>query len=152
MPGPSEGPVNAIRPSRPTLAWAAVAIKHLFVYVLASERVFAHTGAMSRTDVRRRQRSLRRRRRLARTLVVATTVSSGLAVLAGHATAGASRPAPHPVRVYVVQAGDTLWGIATRVAGPGADPRPVVDRLIAANGLAGPDVAPGMVLRLPVSY
>jgi nucleoid-associated protein YgaU len=82
---------------------------------------------------------------------VAATVTSGLGFLAGHATAGASRPAHHPVRLYVVEPGDTLWGIATRVAGPRADPRPVVDRLIAANHLSDPDVSPGTVLRLPLS-
>jgi len=79
-------------------------------------------------------------------------VTSGLGFLAGHAMAGASRPTPHPVHVYVVEPGDTLWSIATRVAGPGADPRPVVDGLIAANHLAGPDVVPGTVLRLPTSH
>jgi hypothetical protein len=121
----------------------------LFGYVLATERVFAHTAPMSRTDVRRRERSLRRRRRLARTLVVATVVTSGLGFLAGHAVAGASHtPRPH-VRVYVVKPGDTLWGIASRVAGPGSDPRPVVDALIAANHLPSPDVVAGMALRLP---
>ena len=84
--------------------------------------------------------------------MVATAVTSGLGFLAGHATAGASRPTPHPARVYVVRSGDTLWGIATRAAGPGADPRPVVDLLISANHLARPDVAPGTVLRLPTSH
>jgi nucleoid-associated protein YgaU len=78
-------------------------------------------------------------------------VTSGLGFLAGHASAGASRPTPHPVHVYVVEPGDTLWAIATREAGPGADPRPVVDRLIAANHLGDADVSPGMVLRLPAS-
>ena len=106
---------------------------------------------MGRTDVRRRQRSLRRRRRLARTLVVATTVASGLGFLAGHATAGGSRPTHRPVHVYLVQPGDTLWAIATRTVGPGADPRPLVDALIAANHLTDATVSPGMVLRLPVS-
>ena len=56
-------------------------------------------------------------------------VTSGLGFLAGHATAGASRPTHHPVHLYVVEPGDTLWGIASRVAGPAADPRPVVDAL-----------------------
>ena len=47
--------------------------------------------------------------------------------------------------VVVVQAGDTLWGIARRLA-PGGDVRPVVDRLAAAHG-TGP-LQPGE--RLPV--
>jgi LysM domain len=137
--------------SRPTLARATVAIKHLFGYVLATERAFGHTAVMGRTDVRRRKRSLRRRRRLARTLVVATVVTSGLGFLAGHATAGASHPARPHARVYVVRPGDTLWAIASRLAGRGADPRPVVDALIAANHLPDAALSPGMALRLPAS-
>ncbi|HZD65898.1 MAG TPA: LysM domain-containing protein [Acidimicrobiales bacterium] len=41
-------------------------------------------------------------------------------------------------RVYVVRAGDTVWGVATRLD-PGGDPRPLVDRLEAQ--------VPGGVLR-----
>jgi nucleoid-associated protein YgaU len=48
--------------------------------------------------------------------------------------------------VYVVQPGDTLWSIATRLD-PGADPRPLVDRLVAAHGSATLHV--GEVIRLP---
>ncbi len=36
---------------------------------------------------------------------------------------------------YVIQPGDTMWSIAETVA-PGADPRPVVDRLVESNGSA----------------
>jgi LysM repeat protein len=78
-------------------------------------------------------------------------VTSGLGFLAGHATAGASRPTHHPVHLYVVEPGDTLWGIASGVAGPAADPRPVVDALIAGNHLGDADLSPGTVLRLPAS-
>ena len=35
--------------------------------------------------------------------------------------------------VYTVQPGDTYWSIALELA-PGVDPRPIVDRLIEANG------------------
>ena len=82
---------------------------------------------------------------------MATLAASGLGLLAGHATARASHEPAQRVRVYVVRPGDTLWAIATRVAGPGADPRPVVDALIDANHLHDADVAPGAVLRLPAS-
>ena len=82
---------------------------------------------------------------------MATVVTSGLGFLAGHATAGASHPARPHVRVYVVRPGDTLWGIASRVAGRGADPRPTVDALVAANRLSDAVVTPGMTLRLPAS-
>lgn len=48
----------------------------------------------------------------------------------------------------VVQAGDTLWGIATTVAGD-EDVRSVVDRIQALNGLSGGQLHPGQTLRLP---
>jgi LysM repeat protein len=52
-------------------------------------------------------------------------------------------------RIYVVKPGDTLWGIATRVQGPAADPRPEVDRLIAANDIVGAALFPGQRLIIP---
>jgi hypothetical protein len=48
---------------------------------------------------------------------------------------------------YTVQAGDTLWSIALRVA-PGRDPRPLVDQLIADNHLQG-DLQVGQAIYLP---
>ncbi len=48
---------------------------------------------------------------------------------------------------YVVQPGDTLWSIATRLVGPAGDPRPVVAEIRAAN--RGVAVVPGATLRLP---
>jgi nucleoid-associated protein YgaU len=47
---------------------------------------------------------------------------------------------------YVVRQGDTLWGIAERLAG-NADPRPLMARLETEAG--GDDIQPGQVLRLP---
>jgi hypothetical protein len=37
------------------------------------------------------------------------------------------------IRTIVVQPGDTLWGIAHHLS-PGADPRPIVDQLVAEHG------------------
>jgi nucleoid-associated protein YgaU len=48
----------------------------------------------------------------------------------------------HAAGGYVVRQGDTLWAIAVRLAGPGGDPRPIVDALVAANHL-GPALAGG---------
>jgi nucleoid-associated protein YgaU len=106
---------------------------------------------MNRTSVRLRRRAALRLRRLARTLFVATAVASGLGFLAGHATARAERTPPRAVRVYVVRPGDTLWGIAAGVAGPGADPRPVVDALISVNHVSNGVITPGQRLRLPAT-
>jgi LysM repeat protein len=48
-----------------------------------------------------------------------------------------------------VQSGDTLWSIAERVAGPQADPRPLVQQLIDVNNLSSALITPGERLRLP---
>lgn len=50
--------------------------------------------------------------------------------------------------VAVVAPGDTLWSIA-RSLQPDGDIRPLVDRLVAANG--SPVIVPGQELRLPSS-
>ena len=49
----------------------------------------------------------------------------------------------------MVRAGDTLWSIAARIAGPQADPRPVVDELVQANHVSTGVIVPGETLRLP---
>ena len=43
----------------------------------------------------------------------------------------------HQRLTALVRPGDTLWGIARRLAGPEADPRPVVDALVRANHVMG---------------
>ncbi len=83
------------------------------------------------------------RRRPALASLVAITVATGLALSAG---LGARQPSPpkgtsalssapggvnlYTVRPgdYTVRPGDTLWGIATALAGNG-DPRPIMERL-----------------------
>ena len=63
------------------------------------------------------------------------------------ATPGAARAGPLVAgTTYVVHQGDTLWGIAERLAG-GSDPRPLVSQLEAEAG--GDDVHPGQQLVLP---
>ncbi len=52
------------------------------------------------------------------------------------------------VRTVTVAPGETLWGIATRIA-PGQDPRPVVDQLRRLNDLPGADLRAGQQLLLP---
>jgi nucleoid-associated protein YgaU len=48
----------------------------------------------------------------------------------------------------VVQSGDSLWSIATSVAGEG-DVRAVVAEILQVNGLDSVELTPGQVLRLP---
>jgi Tfp pilus assembly protein FimV len=80
----------------------------------------------------RRARMAVRRRRAGLAAVVAGVIA---ATLLGGGTAPASRPgAP---RAVVVEAGDTLWGIAEQYAPNGVDVRAYVDALIELNGLGG---------------
>jgi hypothetical protein len=85
-------------------------------------------------------------RRLIVPLSAGAALLSPALVVAGGAIAG--RTSPVVARHYVVRGGDTLWDIASRLAGPAGDPRPVVDRLLRQNHLRGPDLAPGQVLEL----
>lgn len=70
-------------------------------------------------------------------VVMAGSVAIGRGALAGLAPAppaAASAPAAGPdATTVVVHPGDTLWSIARRVQ-PRGDVRPLVDRLVAANG------------------
>jgi hypothetical protein len=76
-----------------------------------------------------------RMRARARLLAIVLIVAAFLLVVPGLAKGdGPERPASQVH--YVVQPGDTLWGIARQVA-PGRDPRPVVDGIVKANDLRG---------------
>ena len=86
-----------------------------------------------------------RRRAVAAGMVVALLVAAVLAVrgvaIAGESTrperspasTTSGAPAGEPFATYVVQPGDTVWSIATRMR-PDRDPRPLVDRLVAEHG------------------
>ena len=78
--------------------------------------------------------------------LIAAALGLGIVLAATHAgaalggtTTTSPERSPHVQRV-IVQAGDTLWTIAQRLA-PNADPRAVVDKIVAARGSA--DIKPG---------
>jgi len=71
-----------------------------------------------------------------------------VAILAVAVAWGARRSdSAGPEQVYVVQAGDTLWSIAS--SHYGGDPREAVWQLEDRNHLTGSIVHPGQRLRLP---
>jgi Tfp pilus assembly protein FimV len=132
---------------RPRLAPAAVPVGLLVEPFPVSARPSHPAGARRRTRPRPARRpadAVFRRRRLMAALVglglVLTVARAGLAI-EGSSLATPERP-PH-VRTVVVEPGDSLWAIASRLA-PGADPRVVVDALVRARGRAG--VVPGEMI------
>ena len=50
------------------------------------------------------------------------------------------------IEVYIVEPGDTLWAIATQLARPGEDIRPIVDALTEQTGGAYLDVGQRIVI------
>jgi len=94
---------------------------------------------------------LTRRGRLVVVLGFLGTLLTG-GVLLGHApsqAAGRTRPVvPHTI---TVQPGETLWGVAARIA-PQVDPRLVVAQIQHLNHLVGPQLLAGQQLAVPVSH
>jgi LysM repeat protein len=95
---------------------------------------------------------LTRRGRVVLTLAAAATASlAWLAAASGAQAAGhgvSPGAAPQHVSQIVVQPGQTLWSIATQ-ADPQADPRLVIQRIIAVNKLAGGSIVAGQRLVVP---
>lgn len=110
----------------------------------------------------RRARPRTRRGRIERRRAVAVVaLATWVALLvAGVAGSSGAQSASSPMRArvgetvlvaersYVVEPGDTLWGIARRIS-RGGDPRPVVEEIILLNGLGDSPLAVGRRLRLP---
>jgi hypothetical protein len=95
----------------------------------------------------------RRRRALALLFVVSAATAlllalQGLLGALGGDPLASQRPGSPAVSVYVVQPGDTFWGIAGRLR-PDEDPRPLVARMVAAHG--SPVLVAGERLELPAA-
>ncbi len=104
------------------------------------------------SSVRLPTSTYRRRRAVAAGLfvVLLLVVRAALGMLGGGPLAAPERPnysdAAEPGATYVVQPGDTFWVIAHRLK-PEGDPRPLVDRLVAAHH--GPTLYVGERIPLP---
>ena len=94
---------------------------------------------------------LTRRGRLARTLLVlslAVVLASVFGLSAGAGTNSAVGEPTSFIEVTVAQ-GDTLWSLASRMAG-GADVRAMVDEIASVNALASADLQAGQKVRIPL--
>ncbi|KQY97145.1 hypothetical protein ASD19_09220 [Microbacterium sp. Root53] len=101
-----------------------------------------------------RLRLTRRGRRVLAALAAAPVAAGlALAVISGGG-ALASREDGAPAGTFdtvTVMAGDSLWSIAEEIA-PAADPRDVVDAIVALNQLQSSSVAAGERLAIPAEY
>lgn len=98
------------------------------------------------------------RRRRAGSVLAASIRTTGIWVLlllviavvllAGGSEAQAPAAPSSAPRAVVLEAGETLWGIADRYAPENVDPRAYVDAILELNGLAAPPPA-GARIRLP---
>lgn len=110
-------------------------------------RVSGRARSLPTRSVPARVRLTRRGRAVV--LVLALGVLLGAMVaLGGFATATRTGGSPQPVRVIEVHDGDTLYGIAGRIAEPG-QVRAMVHRIEELNSLPGSSVQAGQKLAIP---
>jgi hypothetical protein len=85
-----------------------------------------------------------------RAVVVGLVVLVGAVLMlrAPLAAAGPALPGV-PVHAVTVSSGETLWGLASSVTGPGEDVRDVLDRIVELNALSDSTVHPGQQLLVP---
>jgi nucleoid-associated protein YgaU len=121
-----------------TLTAGTRGCKHMFDTDLDIERSFAHHPGVARTYVRRR---------IAASLLAGSVLVIALTGPVAAALGSGEAPSPAARHTYVVRPGDTLWGIARRVA-PATDPRVTVLAIEHANGVDGSTLRPGDVLRI----
>ena len=96
---------------------------------------------------------LNRRGKLARTLVVLSLAIVAASVAGGQAGADTSKSTLAAADSFItvtVAPGDTVWSLATRLAG-GSDVRALVSEIIEVNSLNSVDVATGQKLRIPLN-
>jgi nucleoid-associated protein YgaU len=158
MPVRSFRPVHALYPAQQEVLMSAATEYAPAVYIPAPARPpaeFEVTPRLASVTVLHAPRNpatgaapLRLTRRGVVVLAALVTALAGTLVwLAAHTAAAPAAAPPAPASV-TVQAGDTLWSIAGRVA-PQRDSRAEVAALQRANHLSGVDLLPGQVLRVP---
>jgi predicted Zn-dependent protease len=110
----------------------------------------ASTASHQQSTTGSHMRLTRRGRVLVLALLVAVLFAAfSLGRSASQAASPAAQPAPAPHAV-TVQAGESLWSMARRIA-PDNDPREVVAQIRALNDLTTSHLTPGQQLLLPAA-
>lgn len=81
--------------------------------------------------------------------VAVLLIGTLMAVLLLLATSVGAEGTPQAFSEYRVQSGDTLWGIAERIAEPGEDIRAVIHDLRQTNDLPNSVIVVGQTLLVP---
>lgn len=81
-------------------------------------------------------------------LALLVVVLAAVVMVGGRSAATGERGPEVSTRTVVVHQGDTLWGIASKVAGPG-EIRDLVYRIEELNSLTGPELTEGQELAIP---
>ncbi|MCL6455086.1 MAG: LysM peptidoglycan-binding domain-containing protein [Alicyclobacillus sp.] len=102
----------------------------------------------STTPTFRSELGRRRGPRKAVPLILALVLAMMFASAAMSAVRAGEGPSQTSTTTYIVQAGDSLWSIASHVA-PKEDPRDVVLWIMQHNGLSNATLQPGQVLIVP---
>ena len=105
--------------------------------------------ASQHTTTRSHVRLTRRGRVLVMAVLVAVLFATFSLGRSASEAAGSATAAPR-AQAVTVQAGESLWTMAVRVA-PDNDPRDVVAQIRALNDLDTPQLTPGQQLLLPVA-
>jgi Tfp pilus assembly protein FimV len=96
--------------------------------------------------------TVRGRRVLAAIAAVPSAALLSVAILGGGAALASRADASNAhFEKVTVHSGDTLWGIAERVA-PREDPRDVVDAIVSLNALEQVTLTPGQRIAIPDEY
>ena len=107
------------------------------------------TPRRSSTPVRRLR--ITRGRAVLLTLVSAPIVALLLVLALNGGGATATLESGAPAEVVMIEPGQSLWSLAESIA-PGADPRDVIETLVAFNRLSSADVWAGQQIAIPQQY
>ena len=85
-------------------------------------------------------------------IIAVAVIGFGSDVAASSDVAGLEAAGSDAIELYIVQPGDTLWDIASTIALPGEDVRPLIDELRALAGGSALEVGQRLVIDLSLIH